>query len=217
MNITLLVGMTSNMLQHPLNGTTIYLTHLLYNIQQGIRQGGVLSADLYKIYIDPLLHRLQHSSLGIQIGDVACPATACADEVTLNSTTPEDAQILIDIAYDYSLKQRYMLQPAKSAILEIGKHKTTNSFHMGETVMSIENKATHLGIQRATSTKETITHTINENLNKSTARQNIICPKVCFFILRMSICKSLHKLNKVLPPSNSNPPIKFEYCGPNRN
>jgi hypothetical protein len=107
-----------------------------FTIQQGIRQGGVLSADLYKIYIDSLWY-------------VACLATACADDITFDSAIPEDAQ------------------PAKSAILEIGKHINTISFRMGETVMPIENKATHLGIQRATSTKETITLNVNENLKKA--------------------------------------------------
>jgi hypothetical protein len=33
-----------------------------FNILQGVRQGGLLSADLYKIYIDPLLKQLQQST-----------------------------------------------------------------------------------------------------------------------------------------------------------
>lgn len=64
-------------------------------IHQGIRQGGVMSADLYKIYVDPLLHNLQCSNLGMFIGDIPCPATACADDVTLNSSKSCDTQTLI--------------------------------------------------------------------------------------------------------------------------
>ena len=43
-----------------------------FNIEQGVRQGDISSADLYKIYVDPLLHRLKNSGLGVKIGDVEC-------------------------------------------------------------------------------------------------------------------------------------------------
>ena len=49
------------------------------NIQQGVRQEGILSADLYKIYVDPLLHRPQQSGKGLRIGHINCCATACAE------------------------------------------------------------------------------------------------------------------------------------------
>jgi hypothetical protein len=37
-------------------------------IEQGVRQGGALSADLYKVYINPLLDILSNSGLGGKIG-----------------------------------------------------------------------------------------------------------------------------------------------------
>jgi hypothetical protein len=60
------------------------------------------SADLYKIYIDPLLKQLQQSRLGMNIGHIECGATACADDITLNCTDPTEAQIMLNIAYNYS-------------------------------------------------------------------------------------------------------------------
>ena len=39
-----------------------------FKIEQGVRQGGVLSADLYKLYINPLLNFLDDSGLGGKIG-----------------------------------------------------------------------------------------------------------------------------------------------------
>jgi len=52
---------------------------------------GILSADLYKIYIDPLLKQLQQSRLGMNIGYIECGATACADDITLNCTDPTES------------------------------------------------------------------------------------------------------------------------------
>lgn len=136
-------------------------------IHQGIRQGGVMSADLYKIYVDPLLHNLQCSNLGMFIGDIPCPATACADDVTLNSSKSCDTQTLIDIAYDYSLKQKYKLQPDKSVVIEIGNQKEYEQYLMAGSQMKNESRSTHLGIQRSTSINESIAKTVEENIKKA--------------------------------------------------
>jgi hypothetical protein len=44
------------------------------NIQQGVKQGGLLSADLYKLYIEDLLHTFQEMDSGAQIGDITVNA-----------------------------------------------------------------------------------------------------------------------------------------------
>ena len=36
----------------------------------GVRQGGILSTDLYKLYINPLLDRLQDVGIGLKIGNI---------------------------------------------------------------------------------------------------------------------------------------------------
>ena len=54
-----------------------------FPVTQGVEQGDILSSDLYKIYINPLLSNLSDSYLGMKIGDVNCSASACADGVAL--------------------------------------------------------------------------------------------------------------------------------------
>ncbi|CAG2257578.1 unnamed protein product [Mytilus edulis] len=54
-----------------------------FPVSQGVRQGGILSTDLYKVYVNPLLNRLQQSGLGCKIGNVLCNTTACADDIAL--------------------------------------------------------------------------------------------------------------------------------------
>jgi hypothetical protein len=36
----------------------------------GVRQEGILSTDLYKLYINPLLYRLQDVGIGLKIGNI---------------------------------------------------------------------------------------------------------------------------------------------------
>ena len=67
-----------------------------FPVTQGVRQGGILSADLYKLYINPLLERLENSQIGSIIGNVLCNASTCADDIALMSRTDSDMQIQIN-------------------------------------------------------------------------------------------------------------------------
>jgi hypothetical protein len=45
-----------------------------FTIEQGVRQGGTLSADLYKIYVNHLLDILDCAGVGAKIGSIKCSA-----------------------------------------------------------------------------------------------------------------------------------------------
>ena len=70
----------------------------LFEITQGVKQGGLLSADLYKIYVDDLLRILQDLIKGRIIGSILLNAAACADDIILFSNNPSELLILISIA-----------------------------------------------------------------------------------------------------------------------
>jgi hypothetical protein len=80
-----------------------------FPIQQGVRQGGILSTELYKIYVKTLLDRILESGLGYKIGSIPVPAPTCADDIALVADNPGELQTLIDMAYDYSCMERYTL------------------------------------------------------------------------------------------------------------
>jgi hypothetical protein len=50
------------------------------------RPGGILSTDLYKLYINPLLDSLQDVGIGLKIGNINVNNTGCADDIALLST-----------------------------------------------------------------------------------------------------------------------------------
>ncbi len=87
-----------------------------YAVSQGVRQGGIISADLYKLYVDELLYRLQETGKGMIIGSVHIAVAACADDIILMSPTKEGIQSLLDVAVSYSRECRYKLHPTKSVI-----------------------------------------------------------------------------------------------------
>ena len=80
-------------------------TSEFFNISEGVRQGEILSADLYKVYVNPLLERLNRVGVGARIARVTLHY-ACADDVTLNTTDFNDAQVLLTIAEDFLLHRK---------------------------------------------------------------------------------------------------------------
>ncbi|VDI62656.1 Hypothetical predicted protein [Mytilus galloprovincialis] len=46
-------------------------TSVVFEIEQGVRQGGTISADLYKLYVNPLLNLLCDTGIGGHIGILA--------------------------------------------------------------------------------------------------------------------------------------------------
>jgi hypothetical protein len=107
----------------------------------------ILSADLYNIYVDPLLHWLKNSELGVKIGDVECCATACADDITINSNNEVEAQTLVNMATDYSSKEQYKIQPEKSVVIDMGITKTkgerSTNLKIHDKELPIVNTTTH--------------------------------------------------------------------------
>ena len=98
--------------------------------------------------MDPLLHRLKNSGLGVKIGDIECCATACADDITINSNNEVEAQILVKMATDCSSKEQYKIQPEKSVVIDMGSRKTkgerSTNLKIHDKELPIVNTTTHL-------------------------------------------------------------------------
>jgi hypothetical protein len=56
-----------------------------FDCQQGVKQGGLLSAELYKLYIEDLLKSYENSKIGCRIGTITINAVACADDIAFSS------------------------------------------------------------------------------------------------------------------------------------
>ncbi|CAC5355046.1 unnamed protein product [Mytilus coruscus] len=117
-----------------------------------VRQGDTLSGDLYKVYVNDLLNEICNTGFGGNIGTINCSAPTCADDLTITSNSQFEAQILVNIANDYSKKESYIKQPTKSVILPIQTNTNTHNdvtLLMDEREMPTVDKTTHIGIQRS--------------------------------------------------------------------
>ena len=54
-----------------------------FKVLQGVRQGGILSTDLYKLYGNGQLQRMEETGIGCHIGEICCVAPTAADDMVL--------------------------------------------------------------------------------------------------------------------------------------
>jgi hypothetical protein len=84
----------------------------------------------------------------MKIGNIQCPASACADDITINNTNLEEAQILLNMVYDYNCKEHYKLQPQKSVVIDMSSQKkrgksTPNQLQLDGTNLQNVEKTAH--------------------------------------------------------------------------
>ncbi|VDI02365.1 Hypothetical predicted protein [Mytilus galloprovincialis] len=123
-----------------------------FSIKQGVRQGGVLSTHLYKLYINELPEELERRGLGLNIGLDYCGSPLCADDIVLMTTDETEIQAMLNIAYKFSCQHRYNIHPEKSTLIKTERIKTTKQQHpitLGEKPIKEDQQTTHLGIIRA--------------------------------------------------------------------
>ncbi|CAC5426741.1 unnamed protein product [Mytilus coruscus] len=143
-----------------------------FPVLQGVKQGGLLSADLYKMYIEDLLNTFESTTSGCEIGETLINAVACADDVAIVSENPHDLQYLVNIAAQYSEDHHYLLQPLKSVLLQVQpsnrkKPEDPVCISINNNTMPVTDRSPHLGILRSTTSQKTQDATVEQNITKS--------------------------------------------------
>ena len=88
-----------------------------FSVQNGVKQGGVLSPILFAIYIDGLLTRLKKSGVGCHMGHHFVGCLAFADDLTLMAPTIEALKRLVSIYEDYANEFHVLFSGKKSQFL----------------------------------------------------------------------------------------------------
>ena len=123
-----------------------------YDVKQGVRQGGILSPTLYKLYIDGLLQNLQRAGTGTYIGSMFLGSPTCADDVLLMSNCPLQLQGMLNLASEYSAGHKYEIHPQKSVVTELVEEKQlftvqeNRTWHIGNNTVTCASDFTHLGL-----------------------------------------------------------------------
>ena len=102
-----------------------------FDIQRGVRQGGVLSSLLFLILIDGLLRELEQSGFGTVVCDLQAGNPTLADDLTLIAMPPSLLQKMLSIVESYVNKWLLTISYTKSFIMivSLSKKFTNCNFH----------------------------------------------------------------------------------------
>ena len=121
------------------------------NINNSIRQGGVLSGTQYSLLMDEINKEIKSYNLGIQLPktQTKIPTLLWMDDVALISESSEDMQKMLDITNHVANKYHIEFGQSKSETLTIGskpQHVESEKFNIGTLLLNNTTKYKYLGI-----------------------------------------------------------------------
>ena len=120
-----------------------------------MRQGGILSTDLYKVYGNNLLNRLDGIYQGATIGEIGCAAPACADDVAVASSKTGPLQSLVHTSADYGSMERFDFQLVKSVVVKVDPDGDDDDYvwTLNGEPMPVVTESMHVGVLRSANTE----------------------------------------------------------------
>ena len=116
-----------------------------FKINNGVKQGGVLSPLLFTLYIDELISRITLAGVGCYIGKVCSAIFVYADDIILLSPTRRAMQVLLDICEQFGKDFGLTYNPAKCETIIFGDSVNMN-LTLCNSNLKIVDKAKHLGL-----------------------------------------------------------------------
>ena len=119
----------------------------IFSVQNGVRQGAVLSPILFSMYVNDLIELLRASGMGCHIGQMYFGILAYADDVLLLAPRRDVLQRMVDISEEYMIQHKINFSPTKTKCLCFGPNKDSiKKIEVAGSVIDWSKHAVHLGI-----------------------------------------------------------------------
>ena len=121
-----------------------------FKLSNGVKQGAVISAPLFAIYINPLINDLQQSKKGCYIGNICANAFAYADDIVILTPSCNALRSLIKICEKYAESYKLRFNPDKCTLLIYAENNADfysdncNIMLCGKTIKNVKTEK-HLG------------------------------------------------------------------------
>ena len=92
-----------------------------YRLRSGVRQGGVLSPNLFAVYINSVIITIDESNLGCQVGNLNMGTLIYADDLVLISASVCKLQKMVDLCLNVLTSLDLKVNVKKSACIRIGR------------------------------------------------------------------------------------------------
>lgn len=119
-----------------------------YKIFKGVRQGGITSPVLFKIYINIILKKFQNVDVGCFLDLFLINIIGYADDLVLISPSSKGLQILLNVLNEQLLINKLTLNVSKSKIMCFAKKpsKVNHKFYFDNNQLEIVNHYKYLGV-----------------------------------------------------------------------
>ena len=97
------------------------LTSHVFNISEGVKQGGVVSSYLFNFFINDLIENCVNLDIGAKINRLNLSIIAYCDDVMILSPSVGQAIKLLNECFSYSIQWKIEFNPKKSMAITIGK------------------------------------------------------------------------------------------------
>ena len=92
-----------------------------FTMSNGVKQGGVLSAILFTLYLDKLLIRLKNSNIGYSINGCYTGALSYADDIALSCPSIRGLNRMLEICNSFAAKHNLIFNTKKSLGIKYGE------------------------------------------------------------------------------------------------
>ena len=97
-----------------------------YIVRQGVKQGGLLSTILYKLYGNDNPETVEACDLGFKIGNINVGMPIVADDTALISEDACELQTMMNLCSLHAKKNYYEHHPTKSKVVVMRKEPYSN-------------------------------------------------------------------------------------------
>lgn len=118
----------------------------LFEIRQGVKQGGVLSPILFNFFINELLETCLEKNIGARLGNINVSILAYCDDLVLISPLKSHMETLLDICSDYADKWKMEFNPKKSVAYRVYDDGCQSLFKIADGQIKFTSSFIYLGL-----------------------------------------------------------------------
>ena len=117
-----------------------------FTMENGVKQGGVISPIFFSIYIDPLLLQLRNSGYGCHLNGVYMGALSYADDITLTAPSIGGLNEMLKLCDNYATVYNVIFNSKKTVCIKFGNEVIRNeAAFLNNQPLKWNEKVRHLG------------------------------------------------------------------------